>query len=455
MQIKKFNILLLSSLILLSSCVTSNRETGESLISDDYILKVATKSFDIDLVQKNVDSIQAYSTSVMFFGYVADKTFGMTSSSCLSYITPYNNEADLGTDPEFKSVFIKLYFNNSLTYDDHSKGVAQNIYIYELDEAIDSTKMFNTSYDLSTLKKHLISKGSPVYYGEDTLKVYLSDDFGKELLTVTTDEFSDYYAFKKKIHGLYISTDTPETATSGGRMNYIPMTSSKICVSYKLTDVDRDKKDYDTTEFFNFGVSSAINLVKSESTKLIDKPLSNKLYIENSVGIKPYISAISLKRQLNKWINSMGYQDKKILISRATMTLPLEMPADYTDLDKKYPLYLYPAKLEINDSTNVKYFSLLSEIYNSSNVGKINRSHLYYKSDFTDYFQQLVLMDSTAIKDTNDLWIMPVYYTEISSVDYYEIDLINVQRGEINSIRADKKPTIDFVYSIYEESETN
>lgn len=345
-----------------------------------------------------------------------------------------------------------MYFDSTVVYNQSQEGIAQNIYIYKLTRSLDSTTLFNTSLTAADYDPTPISVGSPIFFGDDSLKIYLSEDYGKELLKTTPAEFDSLSLFVERVKGLYITTDTPDLVAEGGRLNYLNLGESYIYLNYYLTDPERDFNRFDTTETFMVGYGFAVNSLRTSSDALANDTPGDKLYIESMSGIKPKINGDKLKKILTEWMEENGYNNKNVLISRASLDFPYE--ADYSDydiLDNQYPSNIFPCyKYASPDS--LQSYRPLEEIYSNTSIGQINRSLLKYTCDITDYVQSLIKKDAAKITSEDDLYISPVYsYTDSSSNTYYAFDCDNYRKAILNGPTSERKPTLTLTFAILNE----
>lgn len=444
---------------LLSSCIPSNKTIGEQFVSGDYILKVDTALFNLDITNKMPDSIQAIS-SYMIVGYLADPFWGITSSASAVRILPTSNTTDFGDNPELKSISLRLVVTKSANtnYSEEYDGIAQNIYIYKLKKTIDSTRVFNTSYRTDAYDPTPIHIGSPVYYGGDSIGITLSNVFGEELLATTPEEFQEegFKLFTERIKGLYITTQTPEGILEGGRLNFLPINNSFIRLNYLLTDPEREFDKKDTTEIFTVGRYFALNQIESGSQDLASTVLTEKLYIDGLAGIKPYINGVFLKKQLDDWLEAKGYTNNSIIVSRASITLPFAMPSDdYTIVNKRYPKFIYPCRIN-----SYNYFEPLEGL-DYTGIENINRSLMTYPITITKYVQDLIQKDPTEVEDgSDDLWFSPILANSTTTRDAYgnpsttvskDFDFQTYCNGTINGSRAQRKPTLSLVFTVIAE----
>lgn len=453
----------LLSFFVYTSCIESNKNLGGQFVSEDFVLKLDTAQFEIPVTSVHLDSIQGYSSSYMSFGYLNDETFGYTSGGFATNIAPYTDSTYLGIDPELKSLYIYMSIDSVSVLREDQRSIPQNIYVYKLKTALDTLKMFNTSITPDDYDPTPISVGSPVFFGDDSIKIYLSEEFGRELLATSVAEYDSVDLFMERIKGIYITTDSPDVEPGGGRINYITMGSPTIYMSYRLTDPQRGWYKKDTTETFSLGYTHVINTARTSSQKLSNQQVSETIPIQTLDGVKPYIKGEDLKQILNTWISKNGFTDDKVLISRAALVFPYEFDMDrYQDYNTLVPQQIYPCTYTTDGS--LRFLNPLNEIYNSFDMGVINRSLKTYTCEVTRYIQDLIQNQNVSEKD--DLYICPILsyttssgssydsyyyymygYSTSSESTFYGMDNQYYRHGYINgSLHQENRPVLQITY---------
>lgn len=444
---------LISTFFIYTSCVSTDKSLGSQFISDTFVLQLDTAMFDVPIVNSALDSIQGYNTSYMTLGYINDETFGYTSSGCATNITPYSDSTYFGINPVLKHAYIYLVIDSTSVIREDQRSIPQNITVYKLTSPLDTIRMYNTSIGPGDYHPVPVSKGAPIFFGDDSVKIHLSEEFGYELLSTTVAEFDSVDLFIERIKGLYFVTDTPETENGGGRMNYISIGGSTIYLSYYLTDPQRGFKHKDTTETFTLGYSHSINTTRTSSRKLNNNTISDKLYIESYDGIKPVIKGSEMKHILDTWISKNGFSKEDVLIARAALVFPYEMDINkYEEYTNLYPQQIFPCTITSDDYLD--YMSPLPEIYDNAEIGAINRSRYQYTCEVTGYIQDLIKNEEVTYED--DLYICPIlsYMTNSSiygtgGTTFYGMDNQNYRHGILNgSGHPLRRPTLELTYSV-------
>ena len=457
---------LILSVLTYTSCIESNKSLGGQFVPEEFVLQVHSTEFDIPVTSSGLDNIQGYNTSYMTFGYIYDETFGYTSGGYATNIAPYGDSTYLGINPELKSAYIYMIVDSVSVIREDQRNIPQNIYIYKLKSDLDSLKLYNKSITQDDYYPTPINVGSPIFFGDDSIKIYLTEEYGRELLATSTAEFDSTQLFMERMKGLYITTDTPDINPGEGRINYSYLGGPTIYVSYALTDPQRGYYKKDTTQTFAVGYTHAINTAQTSSSKLAQDKTSEYLFIESLDGIKPKIKASDISDILNSWISENGFNKNELLISRAYIELPFEFDQDkYQDFTNLYPQQIYPC-IYNNNMEYIRYLVPLSEIYTNTNIGMINRSLNSYSCDITNYIQKLLKREE--LTGESDLYLCPIMSyeaaAETSSYDYmysymygytpsgeqyYAMDNQDYRHGILNgSEHPERRPKLHITYTI-------
>ncbi len=450
MPIKKY-FLLFFSLLILASCVENDRATGGDLVPDDFLLKVRTATFDIPVTNKVSDSVKSVNGSSLLVGHMTDPVFGSVISNSASYIIPYSTKTDFGDNPKFISGYISLSIDSTYYINDNQEGIHQRLNIYKLNSVLDSCDGFNTSIVEGKYNPIPITTSQPVVYESgSSIKINITEEFGKELLTATKEDFEDFNLFLKKFPGFYITVDVPADENEGGRLNYINLGSSTLYVNYILNNEEEGIKDLDTTEAFAFGYYSAFNNFRTSSKHLENSSENAEvLYAESLSGIKPHISAIRLKEIFNQWAEAEGISDEVILLSRAELIFPYEMPSDYKKFNKEHPEYLYAFTNTPWASDSTRFMVPVMDANYNVNIGAIDRAHMQYSMDITSHIQDILMEKTEDIDASYDLWIAPMYIFESDTgMDYYYFNNRDYRRIILNGPAAARHPQLKITYSI-------
>jgi len=438
-------------LAIVISCVDNDRTLGEQFISEDYLLKIQTAEFTLPVAQRVHDTVQARNSSSMVAGYLSDDTYGTFGISGASYVVPVSDSAYLGVEPRLKDVYVKLYIDSCRCYSENAASMPQNVTLYELVKPLDSTVIFNNSLTPDYLSEEPVSVGSSMIFGPSSVKISLKSEYGEKLLMTTPDEFVDISLFLKRVYGLCMVIDAPDTHQSGGRLNYVGLSSSIIYVDYVMNDPEKGIVDKDTTVNFVFGYLTALNQYNSGSRHLSTENPGDTLYLEGFSGIKPVVPASSLKAMLEEWADHVcregGYERDAILLSRATLHFPYDMPDDYELFEKDHPLSIFPFTTDVAAYDSTAMFCLIDDI-SYAGGGEMDRSHSEYCCDVTRQMQDFILKEPSEVKSTDDLWICPVSAVTSTYYSYYDFDTLNYSRLVLKGPSSDRPPYLTITYSL-------
>lgn len=435
---KRFYCLTAAVLLLtlgLSSCITVNETMGSVYVPKDRDLKVHTFSFDLPVGMKMADSLQT-STSYFVLGNINDEDYGITTASFAATVNPPDT-LPWGQNPVFVGAKLQFVKFSVQTFEDGQEELPQNIHVYALTTPMDTTKIYSNCLTRKDYSLEEIAEGAVIYTGGDTLTIPLKESFAKEYMKATKEELDSTDLFIKRFYGIYVASDAPLGGSTGGRL--VKFNSGAMRLSYNSVSDTGEQRD--TTVSFPIGSSFATGIYTHETGSLEvdgDNDLKQIRY-EGMAGIKPHIDGEAIRDSIVAWAKTSGVNLKNIIIARATIELPYEIPEDNYSAADDYPESLYPVtRYKLAYDSNQYY--PLSAIYDSSyDRGDINRSLQCYKPDVTLYVQNVMKMiaQDKELNDSWDLWFFDYYTGEeteddsSSSVynDYYNNYLYNMYYG--------------------------
>lgn len=479
-----------ATLIGLASCININEELGENLIPTHHQWDVypSVEAPLTDIVLKASDSLSAYSTRRITFGAINDDVLGSCVKSTSFTLVPIIKDLDLGENTVVKQFHFSAVRDTLSTVYDQQQRMMQNIYVYSLKEALDSTILYTNSLspgvlteDKSTTNREkflnldrLIAKGIPVYNGSDSLSFDFTDEFTAELVAgvkayhkgVVEQQDTLLSSYLEHVPGIYIEAETPQGY--GGRINMFDLalefdSNGYIAGNYaelKITADYGDRKQVDTSFIFIFGPSDFIptgsttvptQYAFNGSTHASDAlytegvPATDKILVEGGCGVKPVITAAGIKAIVHELIQDVGIvNSREVVINKATIKLPYDVKGDWGKLDK-YPTILSPTvrlRGSVEDGGKyVSYAGLTDASIESENQGDINRSLSLYSPDISHHVQEILKLekedgesdaDFEARLAKYDIWML-IMHEEItvttsaggSNNDYYNNLLYN------------------------------
>lgn len=466
MQIKrafKVSFLLLAILVAATGCITVDKSVGDKYIPEEHYLKVALDTFMLPLGTKATDSIQTISSAYMTVGAIRTKEFGLTRFGTAGNLCPLSTAYDFGEAPELKSIYMvvplaKTSSNSTMTrttvYMDQSQAkITQNINVYRLNKYVDSTMLFNNSLKEGDYSPVPINTNAIVYTGGDSLRIYLNKSLGEELLTATKEELKDFGKFTKRFGGLYITADAPLGEETGGRMSMFSRTATILYMKINFKPTwDKELERKDTLLTFSFGNGYCLNTVSSSSAPALDPRQLTQIPVEGSAGINPYIDAQELKSILDNWMREKGLDGSKVVVSKATMQFPFEIPSDIEELEYNYPPYLFPVRRKyINDTSSTKYYFPFDDNGSKGNpIGIMNRSLKSYICDMTSTVQDFFSKEAPEIGSDYNIWLYPIVqetdplYGSVS----ISTDQISYFNGRVNGQAAGRAPFLTVLYTV-------
>jgi len=397
------------------SCVEVDYHLGGSLMPITQTFDVYVKERPIeDVEMRMADSLSGFSSTRVTIGAVRDEKYGLTTRACaLTLIPMYLDSLDLGKNPKFKGMHFSIARDSSSVEDPSQEVIFQNFNVFELDHAIDPLKDYDCNKPVSH-KNTPLTKSRPVYRGQDSLCFDFTKEFGERFLKLTDNDVHDIDKYLEEFPGIYIDSDVP--SSNGGRINmfdlqldydddYNVVYGNYAYLSFE-SEFDGEVKDsilmfligaydfYDVdsllTEASTYPQYS-LNVTGHETRSMAGKA-QQEIMIEGGGGLKPVISARTLKRMAEDIISSVGADPKKVIINKASVVFPFNFPDNYKDVDQFWPDQLSPTCRIVTDSTTA-FSSLTNTSDDDEDQGDINRSLCHYSPDITYHLQQILLVD--------------------------------------------------------------
>lgn len=443
------------------SCIETNSLVGGSFIPavETYTFHTATIPLE-GITMKMADSLSGYSDSRITVGAIREPEFGLTTRSSavtLVPLLPDYGTFEIGKNPEY----IGFHFaaaRDTLSYIDKSQEhILQRLRVYELTSAPDPEKDYDCNRTIAH-KDGSIARGTPVYNGTDSLSFDFTPEFGEKYLRLTADDLTDIKTYLAKFPGIYFEAEQPEG--DGGRINMFDVQLSysannsvitgNYATLYYSAEFDGERKD--TSLLFYYGAMDlfdidslltnysgtfpqyALNLT-GQQTRDRSGEAGDKIWIEGGGGLKPVISARSLKRQVEQAISAVGGDPRDAVINKATLVFPFEFPADHEEMER-WPYRLSPTCRFVSDSTTA-FMGLTDSSSGSENQGDVNRSLLVYAPDITYHMQEILKIDESdtdktatknLFKGNYDIWLLIMakeLQTTVSSASQEQQEMLN------------------------------
>ncbi|MBR6458026.1 MAG: hypothetical protein IKS71_05460 [Bacteroidales bacterium] len=447
------------------SCVETNGLIGGNLIPIDSQYEIFSAEMPLDKVEMRMaDSLSGFSQSRIVLGAVRDDLYGLSKRSCALTIVPLGDTLNLGSIQSVKSFHLHAAFDTTATSQAGQERILQNVYAYALDDTMDWTGLTDAN-DLAGKITHgatSIIKGTPLINGASDLDLDFTADFANSFVNYINGKIlSDsvtFDAFLKKFPGIWLETDEP--SGNGGRLNSFELQMNFNTSQYYLEDnygaivintiLDGETEAKDTTIYFYVGAQKFTEIsslfsdystgtfpqyafnVTQHSTRALAGNAADKVYVEGGAGLKPVIAAKTLIDLSRKAISDTIAANNldasllsKAIINKATIVLPYDMPADYTDIDNYFPPRLSPT-CRIKTDTTSSFMGLTDASSENEDQGNINRSICSYTPDITYHLQQLLNLkddNENLIKGNYDIWMLIMSLEETTTTSSGNSDL--------------------------------
>ena len=454
-------LVLAAALFCCLSCIETN-----SLLGGSFVPAVETYSFHTATIPlegisvEMADNLSGYSDSRITVGAVRESEYGLTTRSSAVTLIPMipDYEAfDIGKNPEYIRFHFAAARDTMSFVDDSQAHILQGIRVYELSAALDPEK----NYDCNQTVAHeaaMIAQGSPLYNGSDSLSFDFSPAFGEKFLRLTAADLTDIKSYLAKFPGIYLESDLPEN--DGGRINMFDVQlgydanygilTGNVATLYYSAEFDGVRKDtsllfyYGAPRFFDIDSllnnytgtlpQYALNLT-GQQTRDRSGEAGGEIWVEGGGGLKPVISALSLKRQVEEVISAAGGNPKETVINKASLVFPFEFPDDYREMER-WPYRLSPTCRFVGENTTT-FMGLTDSSSSSENQGDVDRSRMVYAPDITYHMQEILKIDETAedsaaaknLREGNyDIWLLIMAketQTTVSSTSQEQQEMLN------------------------------
>lgn len=434
------HIALLAALLLgCQSCVETSNGLGGDFIPDNQKLDTYVAELPIeDISICMVDSLSGFSQKRVTIGALRDADFGLSTRSSAFTLVPLCNKLDFGTNPVVTDFYFAMGLDTVCVVNSSDKSMLQSVYVHELEAPLNPENDFDCNGKNIGVKPGIISRGTPVITGSDSLRFHFDPAYSQALVDkLNGTDMSDFKGYLNKFPGIMLSTDTPQK--EGGRINLYDLQVGFDASSYGLTGNHAilnlrstyDGKQIDTTFYFYYGATDyfaidslfqsagtgsfpeyALNLTTHETASLCGDA-GEWIPVEGGGGLKPKIKASTLKQMareaISKALTESRGSDKladRAVIARATVVLPFEFSADKASLLDYYPPLLSPT-CRIHNNGGTMYAGLTDASNEKEDQGIINRDVLQYSPDITYHMQQLVTMDDSKVESGDyDVWFL-------------------------------------------------
>ena len=462
MQFKHTIVLAITALFMAVSCITVDKTTGEGLIPSDQKFPVHFAELDIPVELKTAQPMQQISATECVFGSIRTPEFGLVEFSTAGDVCPNTTGWNFGKDPVVKEIYFLTAVTSKVVMEDEQEFIPQIISIHRTNRNIDSTTVFNNGFSQADYNPQPLNVSEYTYFGGDSIKIHLDKSFAEEILKSTQEERDSLELFAQRYKGLLIKSNTPEGNTYGGRENVLTFGAGTVFIRLDYQPTwEEGLSRRDTIFTLSYGMDFCLNISSYESDAMQTSEPLEILPVEGVAGVKPFISKDALKDAIDAWRISNGYENKHVVIAKASLIFPFEIPQD-NDMTK-YPQSLYPCYKDTDTSFNAKCFFTASDIgVTGYSTGAINRSLCEYKSDIPSLIQDFVSKSKSELDETYDLWMMPVYSEtdETYGTSYFYIDNATYYVGNVNGPAYSKvregetkprRPKLQLIYTVMDK----
>ncbi len=433
----KLFIILSAVTLCCAGCVSQDNTLGESLIPVNHIYRVVSPDpVEIPVRMEVADSLSAYSSTRITIGAIRnDSEFGVsTRSSCLTLVPLFVDSLDFGTNPVPLEFHFSASVDSTSVSDRMEQNIIQNVFVYELSEALDESKTYCRS--LPEHSSDVITTNLPIITPGDSLSFDFNLDFAKKYLDIKSEDLKDLSAYTKRFPGICITTGKP--VGQGGRFNifnlqlaydsdygYLMGNMAKLRFNSTWEEdgvpVQKDSSFYfyfSPTDFFdidslltNSGTGSfpqyCANLTKDASSAYVGDA-TDYVYVEGGAGVKPVVSAEFLRRSAIERISANGHDPSKAVINKASLTFHYVAPDPLFETMYKVPEILSPT-CRIKGEEAVSFMGLTDASDSNEDQGSRHLAQMTYSPDITYHLQTLL-----GLKDDNeqllngsyDVWLL-------------------------------------------------
>ena len=460
--------LCMAATLVFPGCIEVDNSLGEGLVDNSLLFDTYTVEFELtDIQMKKSDALSGYSDSKLTIGAIRDDVFGLTTREAAFPLIPAMDTLDLGTNPKPVS-FTLCFAQDSISCNDDSQArILQNIRVTQLLDRLPVGSNTGCTQEIAH-SQELITEGLPVYDGSGYLSITFTKEFaasyiealqilGPVLRQRPGDDEEDedminlYEAWLELAPGIHLAVDPPEG--NGGRINLFKFSSLSVENNYYqrnnnigLLTVnstwDGHAKDstfifypgetafFDEVTYVNNNTAFTQYCFNRTTHSTVEGKATDTILVEGGGGLKPVILASELQEKTRAAIAKAGGDPDKVSITKASIILPFEMPANYEDM-KYFPSVLSPTiRQETEDEdgeTVISFAGLTDASISSENQGDIDRSNLQYAPDITYHLQELMDRKDLSTATDSDIWLLTIHTEKVANAsgslydsDYYK-----------------------------------
>ena len=456
---RKILALCVAAALILPGCVEVDNSLGDGLVDKSLLYDTHSVEFELAEIQmKKSDALSGYSSKKLTLGAVRDDDFGLTTREAAFPLIPALDTIDLGTNPQPVKFTVRFSADTISCNDDSQARIFQNLRVTELLEPLPVGANTGCTQEIPH-GTQLITDGIPVYDGSGELSFSLNKAYAQKYIDAiverggiindqlaTEDDDDDllglinyYQTWIDELPGIYLSMDAPEG--NGGRINLFNFSCLSVESNYYVRNSnlglltvhstwDGVAKDstfifipgetafYDEVTYLSNNTSFDQYCFNRTTHETVEGKAEGNIVVEGGGGLKPVILASELQEKTRAAIAKAGGNPDEVIIVKATILLPFEMPENYEDM-KYFPSVLSPTIQQELDSdtgdTYITFAGLTDASVSDENQGDIDRSNLRYAPDITYHLQ--ALMDRTDLNTTSDsdIWLLTVHTEKVAN----------------------------------------
>lgn len=275
----------------------------------------------------------------------------------------------------------------------------------------------------------------------------LSLDYARELLSATAEEMDSLALYFRRFKGLHMRVDPLPGSLEGGRFNIFSPGSVYFTLTYRHVDALKGIDKDSVISYFGTESIASVNSFSHSTASFETNTTGEKLFVEGLAGIKPYIDFSSVKTQIDQWAAANNINLAKLIVAKAEIRLPYEMPQDYTRLNY-FPEQLFLVSRQTSDKDHHTLYEPVNDIRYSDLNGSVNKSLKYYSLDVSSYIQKLIQgsHQSSLLKT----WITPIYQTTdyYSGATFYYVQNVFYNKAILNGNGSARSPRLVLTYAI-------
>ena len=456
---RKILALCMAAALILPGCVVVDNSLGDGLVDKSLLYDTHTVEFELTEIQlKKSDALSGYSSSKLTIGAVRDEVFGLTTREAAFPLIPALDTIDLGTNPQAVKFTLRFSADTISCNSDSQARILQNLRVTELLEPLPLGANTGCTQEIPH-GTQLITDGIPVYNGDGDLSFSLTKAYAQKYVdaiverkgiindqTQTEDDDDDllglinyYQTWIDELPGIYMSMDAPEGL--GGRINLFNFSCLSVESNYYVRNnnvglltvhstwdgvakdstflfIPGETSFYDEVTYLNNNTSFDQYCFNRTTHETTEGKAAGGILVEGGGGLKPVILASELQEKTRAAIAKAGGDPDEVVIVKASIILPFEMPEDYRDM-KYFPTVLSPTIQKEKDSdTGDKYITfagLTDASVSDEDQGDIDRSNLCYSPDITYHLQELMDRTDLGTATDSDIWLLTVHTEQVAN----------------------------------------